>query len=346
MSKKVLVLGEVRQGELRQVSFEAIAAAKQMASGGEVVGLLLGNESTSLAAKMIQYGADRVLVAEHPQLKDYTPDGYTQAIMQVLEVEKPEGLILGHTSIGKDISPRIAAKLNAGLISDAVALERDGEEFVFTRPIYSGKAFEKKVIKDGIIFATIRPNNIDSLEKDESRTGEVSSINVEIKDLRTIVKEIVRKTTGGVDLSEAKVIVSGGRGVKSQEGFKILQELADSLGGAVGASRGACDAGYSDYSLQIGQTGKVVTPDLYIACGISGAIQHVAGMSNSKVIVAINKDPEASIFNVADYGIVGDLFRGSANANGGIQEKSSWSRSVIFEVGGTCFLLFFQRGYH
>ena len=308
MSKKVLVLGEVRQGELRQVSFEAIAAAKQMASGGEVVGLLLGNESTSLAAKMIQYGADRVLVAEHPQLKDYTPDGYTQAIMQVLEVEKPEGLILGHTSIGKDISPRIAAKLNAGLISDAVALESDGEEFVFTRPIYSGKAFEKKVIKDGIIFATIRPNNIDSLEKDESRTGEVSSINVEIKDLRTIVKEIVRKTTGGVDLSEAKVIVSGGRGVKSQEGFKILQELADSLGGAVGASRGACDAGYSDYSLQIGQTGKVVTPDLYIACGISGAIQHVAGMSNSKVIVAINKDPEASIFNVADYGIVGDLF--------------------------------------
>ena len=279
-----------------------------MASGGEVVGLLLGNESTSLAAKMIQYGADRVLVAEHPQLKDYTPDGYTQAIMQVLEVEKPEGLILGHTSIGKDISPRIAAKLNAGLISDAIALERDGEEFVFTRPIYSGKAFEKKVIKDGIIFATIRPNNIDSLEKDESRTGEVSSINVEIKDLRTIVKEIVRKTTGGVDLSEAKVIVSGGRGVKSQEGFKILQELADSLGGAVGASRGACDAGYSDYSLQIGQTGKVVTPDLYIACGISGAIQHVAGMSNSKVIVAINKDPEASIFNVADYGIVGDLF--------------------------------------
>ena len=308
MSKKVLVLGEVRQGELRQVSFEAIAAAKQMASGGEVVGLLLGNESTSLAAKMIQYGADRVLVAEHPQLQDYTPDGYTQAIMQVLEVEKPEGFILGHTSIGKDISPRIAAKLNSGLISDAVALESNGEEFVFTRPIYSGKAFEKKVIKDGMIFATIRPNNIDSLEKDESRTGEVSSINVEIKDLRTIVKEIVRKTTGGVDLSEAKVIVSGGRGVKSQEGFKILQELADTLGGAVGASRGACDAGYSDYSLQIGQTGKVVTPDLYIACGISGAIQHVAGMSNSKVIVAINKDPEASIFTIADYGIVGDLF--------------------------------------
>lgn len=308
MSKKVLVLGEVRQGELRQVSFEAIAVAKQIAGGGEVVGLLLGNGATSLAASMVQYGADRILVAEHPHLQDYTPDGYTQAIMQVLEMEKPEGFIMGHTSIGKDISPRIAAKLNTGLISDAIGLEGNGDEFVFTRPIYSGKAFEKKVIKDGMIFVTIRPNNIDSLEKDESRTGEVSSINVEIKDLRTIVKDIVRKTAGGVDLSEAKVIVSGGRGVKSQDGFKILQELADALGGAVGASRGACDAGYNDYSLQIGQTGKVVTPDLYIACGISGAIQHVAGMSNSKVIVAINKDPEASIFNVADYGIVGDLF--------------------------------------
>src|SRR4051794_489511 len=308
MSKKVLVFGEVRQGELRQVSFEAIAAAKKIAGGGEVIGLLLGNETTSLANSMIQYGADRVLVAEHPDLQDFTPDGYAQAIMQVLEMEKPEGFILGHTSIGKDISPRIAARMKSGLISDVVELDHNGDEIVFTRPIYSGKAFEKKVIKDGIIFATIRPNNIDSLEKDESRTGEVSSINVGIKDLRTIVKEIVRKTTGGVDLSEAKVIVSGGRGVKSQEGFKILQELADSLGGAVGASRGACDAGYSDYSLQIGQTGKVVTPDLYIACGISGAIQHVAGMSNSKVIVAINKDPEASIFNVADYGIVGDLF--------------------------------------
>ncbi|MDR7080116.1 electron transfer flavoprotein alpha subunit [Neobacillus niacini] len=308
MSKKVLVLGEIRQGELRQVSFEAIAAAKQIADGGEVVGLLLGSEAATLADTMIQYGADRVLIPEHPYLQSYTSDGYTQAITQVVETEKPEGIILGHTSIGKEISARIAAKLKAGLISDAVGLEVNGDEFVFTRPIYSGKAFEKKVIKEGPIFATIRPNNIAALEKGESRTGEVSLINVEIKDLRTIVQDVIRKTAGGVDLSEAKIIVSGGRGVKSQEGFTILQELADVLGGAVGASRGACDAGYSDYSLQIGQTGKVVTPDLYIACGISGAIQHVAGMSNSKIIVAINKDPEAPIFKVADYGIVGDLF--------------------------------------
>jgi electron transfer flavoprotein alpha subunit len=308
MSRKVLVLGEVRDQSLRNVTFEAIAAGKTMAEGGEVVGVLLGEKVQSLAKEMIYYGADRVVTVEDEKLKSYTPDGYSQALMAVIEAEKPEGLVFGHTAMGKDLSPKIASRLQSGLVSDVIAVEAVGGNLVFTRPIYSGKAFEKKIITDGLIFATVRPNNIQPLEKDESRSGEVSSVTVEIKDLRTIIKEVVRKTAEGVDLSEAKVIVAGGRGVKSEEGFKPLKELADVLGGAVGASRGACDAEYCDYSLQIGQTGKVVTPDLYIACGISGAIQHLAGMSNSKVIVAINKDPEANIFKVADYGIVGDLF--------------------------------------
>ncbi|WP_274855459.1 electron transfer flavoprotein subunit alpha/FixB family protein [Bacillus methanolicus] len=308
MARKVLILGEVRDGSLRNVSFEAIAAAKAVAEGGEVVGVLVGDAVSALGVELIHYGADRVVVVEDEKLKQYTPDGYSQALMAVIESENPEGIVFGHTALGKDLSPKIASKLNSGLISDVTGIEEAGGNLVFTRPIYSGKAFEKKIVTDGLIFATIRPNNIAPLEKDDSRNGEVTSLGVEIKDLRTIIKEVVRKTSEGVDLSEAKVIIAGGRGVKSAEGFEPLKELAKVLGGAVGASRGACDADYCDYSLQIGQTGKVVTPDLYIACGISGAIQHLAGMSNSKVIVAINKDPEANIFKVADYGIVGDLF--------------------------------------
>jgi electron transfer flavoprotein alpha subunit len=309
MARKVLVLGEVREGALRNISFEALSAGKTIAEGGEVVGVIIGDSVNSLGKQLIHYGADRVVVVENEQLKQYTPDGYAQAFLAVVESEKPDGIVFGHTALGKDLSPKIASKLNTGLISDATAVEIAGGNIVFTRPIYSGKAFEKKIVTDGIVFATVRPNNIIPLEKDESRTGEVTSVQADIKDIRTVVKEVVRKASEGVDLTEAKVIVSGGRGVKSAEGFKVLKELADVLGGAVGASRGACDAGYCDYSMQIGQTGKVVTPDLYIACGISGAIQHLAGMSNSKVIVAINKDPEANIFSVADYGIVGDLFQ-------------------------------------
>jgi electron transfer flavoprotein alpha subunit len=308
MARKVLVLGEAREGSLRNVSFESIAAAKTVAEGGEVVGVLIGENVSGLGQGLIAYGADRVVTVENDNLKQYTADGFSQALLAVINQEKPEGLIAGHTALGKDLTPKIAAKLSSGLISDATNVEAVGGNIVFTRPIYSGKAFEKKIVTDGLIFATIRPNNVAPLEKDESRTGEIASLSVEIKDLRSIIKEVVKKVSEGVDLSEAKVIVSGGRGVKSAEGFQPLKELAQVLGGAVGASRGACDADYCDYSMQIGQTGKVVTPDLYIACGISGAIQHLAGMSNSKVIVAINKDPEANIFNVADYGIVADLF--------------------------------------
>ena len=308
MSKKVLVLGETREGALRNVSFEAIAAAKKISGGGEIVAVLLGEAVSEFGNELVAYGADRVITVEHPHLKSYTSDGYGQAFMAVVDQEQPEAIVFGHTAVGKDLSPKIASKVQTGLISDVTDIEGEGDDAVFIRPIYSGKAFEKvKLKEDGVLFVTVRPNNIAPLEREE-RSGDVSSLSVDITNLRTIIKNVVRKSAEGVDLSEAKVIIAGGRGVKSKEGFEPLQELADLLGGAVGASRGACDADYCDYSLQIGQTGKVVTPDLYIAAGISGAIQHMAGMSNSKVIVAINKDPEANIFKVADYGIVGDLF--------------------------------------
>lgn len=308
MSKNVLVLGEAREGELRNVSFETIAAAKTISEGGTVTAVLLGDSVENLAQEMVQYGADRVVTVEHPHLKQYTSDAYSQAFMAVYEQEKPDAIVLGHTAMGKDLSPKLASKLSSGLISDVTKIEGEGDAAEFIRPIYSGKAFEKVQSKGGLLFITIRPNNIEPLTKDESRSGDVSSLTVDITNLRSVIANVVRKSTEGVDLSEAKVIIAGGRGVKSEDGFKPLEELAQLLGGAVGASRGACDADYCDYSLQIGQTGKVVTPDLYIAVGISGAIQHMAGMSNSKVIVAINKDPEANIFKVADYGIVGDLF--------------------------------------
>jgi len=302
---KALVLAESRDGSLRNVSFEAIAAARRVAD--EVIAVLIGHDVAKDAEALASRGADQVLVVEDERLLHYTPDGYGQVFLELMNRTSPDVLVFGHTSLGKDLSPKLAAKLQAGLISDVTAIEGEGTDASFIRPIYSGKAFEKVKVAEGKTLFTVRPNNIDPLEAGSSQ-GTVESVTVELKDLRTIVSDIVRKATGGVDLSEAKVIVAGGRGVKSSDGFAPLQELADVLGGAVGASRGACDADYCDYALQIGQTGKVVTPDLYIACGISGAIQHLAGMSNAKVIVAINKDPEANIFSVADYGIVGDLF--------------------------------------
>lgn len=309
MSDTILVIGEAKDGVLRNVTFEAVAAAKQINSTAEIVGVLCGeSELANQAEEMIHYGANRVVVVEHEKLLGYTSEGFGQAVMAIISDLSPSGIVMGHTAIGKDLTPKLASKLDSGLISDVIDIETKDDDIVFTRPIYSGKAFEKKIITDGITFVTIRPNNIPTLEKDESLTGDIETKDIEITDLRTILKEVIRKTSEGVDMSEANIVIAGGRGVKSADGFKQLYELADILGGAVGASRGACDADYCDYSLQIGQTGKIVTPDLYIAVGISGAIQHLAGMSHSKVIVAINKDPDATIFKIADYGIVGDLF--------------------------------------
>jgi electron transfer flavoprotein alpha subunit len=310
MSRKILVLADLRNGAVRNVTFEALTAAKNLAEGGEVYAAVLTGNAGDIPAQAAQYGADKVFVVENAVLDNYIPDAYATALEKVIRDTNPDVVFFAHSAIGRDLAPKLAARFGAGQVSDIINVESAGGNLVFTRPIYAGKAFTKNTFNEGLVFATIRPNNLPKAEPDASRTADVVNVSVDLPadSLRTFIKEVVKKSTGGVDLSEAKVIVSGGRGVKSADGFKPLQELADVLGAAVGASRGACDADYCDYALQIGQTGKVVTPDLYIACGISGAIQHLAGMSNSKVIVAINKDPEAPIFKVADYGIVGDLF--------------------------------------
>lgn len=309
MGRKVLVLADIRNDKLRNVTFESLTAARALAEGGEVFAALLGTNVAGFADALAHYGADQVFLVEHEALANYVPDAYAKAMETVIRESGAEVVLMAHSAIGRDLAPKLAARFAAGQASDIINAETADGKIVFTRPIYAGKAFTKVVVS-GMVFATVRPNNLPAGEPDVSRNAKVTTISVDLPadSLRTFIKEIVKKSTGGVDLSEAKIIVSGGRGVKSADGFKPLQELADVLGAAVGASRGACDAEYCDYSLQIGQTGKVVTPDLYIACGISGAIQHLAGMSNSKVIVAINKDPEAPIFKVADYGIVGDLF--------------------------------------
>lgn len=309
MGRKVLVLADIRNDKLRNVTFESLTAARTLAEGGEVYAAMLGKNVAGLADSLAHYGADQVFVVEHDALANYVPDAYAKAMETVIRGSGADVVLMSHSAIGRDLAPKLAARFEAGQASDVISAEVADGKIVFTRPIYAGKAFTKVVIS-GMAFATVRPNNLPAAEPDTSRSANVTALTVELPadSLRAFIKEVVKKSTGGVDLSEAKIIVSGGRGVKSADGFKPLQELADVLGAAVGASRGACDAEYCDYSLQIGQTGKVVTPDLYIACGISGAIQHLAGMSNSKVIVAINKDPEAPIFKVADYGIVGDMF--------------------------------------
>ncbi|MDN4070472.1 electron transfer flavoprotein subunit alpha/FixB family protein [Paenibacillus sp. FSL R5-0407] len=309
MSKTFMVVAETRDGKLRQVSLEALQAAElAKEDGDQVTAVLLGYELIGPAEELARCFQGRVLVVDHPDLKSYLAETYISALSQVLSSITPDLVLFGHTTVGRDLAPQVASRLQAGQISDVTAIENSGGDIIYTRPVYAGKAFEKKRLIGGSGIITLRPNNIPPAGP-ASSPAEITAFDyAPASSLRSVIKDVVRKATGKIDLTEAKVVISGGRGVKSAEGFKPLEELAEVLQGAVGASRGACDAGYCDYALQIGQTGKVVTPEIYIACGISGAIQHLAGMSQSRVIIAINKDPEAPIFKVADYGIVGDLF--------------------------------------
>lgn len=310
----VLVFADQKNGKFRQVIFEMLGEGKKIAQqlGEELQAVVVGKNIGSYAAPLAEAGADKVFLIENEQLGVYTTDGFGKALVELINQEKPSVVLIAHNAIGKDLAPVLAQKTGTGQLSDVIAVEYENG-LRFKRPIYAGKAFTHVSFADGArpMVVTIRPKAFTPAVSEVGRTANTVSFatGVSAADIRQIVKDIVSKASGRVELTEADIVVSGGRGMKSAEQFKILDELADVLGAAVGASRAAVDEGWAESQFQVGQTGKVVSPTLYIACGISGAIQHLAGISSSKFIVAINKDPEAEIFNVADYGIVADLFQ-------------------------------------
>ena len=304
----ILVFVEQRDGEIRKASLQALSEARrQGGAGGEVTAVIAGAGIKDSAAGLGAWGAAKVYVADDPNLERYSAEGYAEVVCKAAEQAQPAAIFLAGSAMGRDLAPRAAARLGVGALADVVGLALEGETFTARRPVYSGKAFAETTTagkKPQVI--TLRPNVFAAEES--GGTAEVVALDGLSLSIRAVVKELVMTAGGALDVAEADIIVSGGRGIKGPENFALIKSLADAVGGAVGASRAVVDAGWIEHSHQVGQTGKVVSPSLYIACGISGAIQHLAGMSSSKVIVAINKDPDAPIFKIADYGIVGDLF--------------------------------------
>jgi electron transfer flavoprotein alpha subunit len=305
MMAGILVFVEQRNSEVRKASLQALSEAKR--HGGAVSAVLPGSGIGDAAAGLGAWGADKIYVADDPNLELYSSDGYAEVVVKAVEQAQPNAIFFAGTAMGRDLAPTVAARLGVGAIPDAVGLTLDGETFSVRRPVYSGKA-NATVTTAGNTpqVISLRPNVFAAEEA--GGAGEVVTLDGLSLSIRAVVKELLEAEGGELDVAEADVIVSGGRGIKGPENFALIKSLADARGGAVGASRAAVDAGWIEHSHQVGQTGKVVSPSLYVAAGISGAIQHLAGMSSSKVIVAINKDPDAPIFKVADYGIVGDLF--------------------------------------
>jgi electron transfer flavoprotein alpha subunit len=313
MAKGIFIIVEQRDLQIRKVSLELLSQGRKLANdtGENLVAVVLGKGIEGLAATCAASGADKVILIDDEKVAEYSTGAFTSVLNKLIRKEEPQVVLIGNTAIGKDLAPRLAHRLGVGLASDCTGMETDPNNFVnFKRPIYAGKAFAHVSSSVRPILATIRPNTFAAEAPDASRQAEVvkEAADIDADDLRAVVKEVVIAASARPDLTEANIIVSGGRGMKGPENYVILEELADVVGAAVGASRAAVDSGWKEQKFQVGQTGKTVAPTLYIACGISGAIQHLAGMGSSKFIVAINKDPEANIFNVADYGIVGDLF--------------------------------------
>jgi electron transfer flavoprotein alpha subunit len=307
----VMVIAEIKEGRVKKSSFEVTAAARSLCdqSGGEVSVALLGSGVDGLAGEFGTYGADKVYLLDDPKLQYYSTDGFTAALARLIEEKSPDAVLAGNSIVTRDLLPRVAAWLGSGLMTDCIEIAIEDSHLTGLYPVYGGKArAQARCAGEKPHFATIRPNVIAAEAADPPRSAAVKKVAPALEAVRTTVLDEIRETGGKVELTEASVIVSGGRGVKNAENFKILEELAAVLGAAIGASRVAVDSGWRPHADQVGQTGKVVNPKLYIACGISGSVQHLAGMGTSRTIVAINSDPEAPIFEKADYGIVGDLF--------------------------------------
>ncbi|MGD0338579.1 MAG: electron transfer flavoprotein subunit alpha/FixB family protein [Bacteroidota bacterium] len=305
---KIVAFAEQRDGKFKQSAFEVVRTGRTLAAqlGGECCAIVVGTGVTSIAAQLGGYGVSRVVVVDDTRLKQYSTTAYAKAIATVVQKEQAAVVLLTASSMGKDLSPRVAVQLDAGLAPDCTALNIENGEIVATRPAYAGKVLLDVKVTSAVKVFTLRPNVFAAGTSDgQSAAVENIAIDFADADFAVVVNE-VRIAEGRPDVTEANIVVSGGRGMKGPEHFHLIEKLADILHGAVGASRAVVDAKWRPHDEQVGQTGKTVSPSLYIACGISGAIQHIAGMSSSKFIVAINKDKDAPIFQIADYGIVGD----------------------------------------
>ena len=323
--KGVFVFAQQVDGIVGGIAFELVGEGKKLANdlGVDVTAVLLGSDIKDQADRLGAYGADKVIVVDDPMLKDYRTEPYTHAMASVIKEFKPEIVLIGATAIGRDLGPRLAARIHTGLTADCTQLdigdfplnpipgrEQKHNQLLMTRPAFGGNTIATIACPDfRPQMATVRPGVMQKLPKDPSHKAEVIEYNPGFEENAMYVEilEIVKAVSDVADIMDAKILVSGGRGVGSPENFAILHDLADAIGGTVSCSRAVVDAGWKPKDLQVGQTGKTVRPNLYIACGISGAIQHLAGMEESDIIVAINKDEYAPIFDVADYGVVGDL---------------------------------------
>lgn len=313
--KGVWVFAEQRDGELQKVALELLGKGREIADklGVELTALLLGHKNIEEMTKELgAFGADKVLVCDNELLTHYSTDGYTKVINEVVNAKKPEILFIGASFIGRDLGPRVAGRLSTGLTADCTSLDVDPENnnLLMTRPAFGGNLMATIVCGDHRPqMSTVRPGVFEKLAKDENRAFQVEKFDVQLSasDIRTETMEVVKSVKEMVDITEADIVVSGGRGVGCKENFDLLQELADVMGGTLAGSRAAVDNGWVEKAVQVGQTGKTVRPTIYIACGISGAIQHLAGMQDSNYIIAINKDSDAPIMKAADVALVGDF---------------------------------------